>query len=107
MEEEASLKTFTVLLIKSIYTLARSVHGRPAKNVALGDAELVAGLVDEAADVDGRRDHLLAVLGAVLADLPPGSLRGVLDALLELLGRVDLGVVDPFLVLDLLVGGLE
>lgn len=83
------------------------MNGGPTVDVALRDAEPVAGLVDEAADVDGRRHHLLAVLGAVLLDVAPGRLHGPLDALLELLGRVDLGVVDPLLVLQLLVRGLE
>ena len=68
------------------------MEGSPAVDEAICNAEFAAGLVDEPAEVGG--------LDGVLA---PGGHSRRLDLVGELLGGVDLVVVDPLLVGDRVV----
>lgn len=83
------------------------MDGGPAVNEILGDAELVSCLVDDSADIDWPWDDLSSVLGAVSSNFVPGGFGGHLDAFLELLWGVDVGVIDPFFILDVVMVGSD
>lgn len=82
-----------------------SVEGRPAEHKILGNAQTISCLVDDPADVDGSGNDFSAVLGAVSFDFVPGGFGGHFNSLLELLWGIDVGVINPFLILDVVVVG--
>lgn len=67
------------------------------------NAQAIASLVDDSANVNRARNNFSSVLGAISLDFVPGGFRCHSYSLLELFGGVDIGVVNPFFVLDFVV----
>lgn len=65
----------------------------------------IASLIDNPANIDRPRDHLTPIFRAISLDLVPRSLSSHPDPFLELLRRVHIRVIDPFLIGDIAVVG--
>lgn len=76
---------------------------RPSKNEPLTDTQLISCLVDEISYVYWRRDNFLPVLWAVFFNIVPGGFSCILYSLLEFFGGIDFGIVNPFLILDVVM----
>lgn len=87
------------------YFIWGSVQGRPSEHKFLRNAQTISSLIDNSADIDGSWDDLSSVLGTVSFDFVPGGFGGHFYSLLELLWCVDVGVIDPFFILDVTVVG--
>lgn len=84
-----------------------SVNWCPSIYKILGNSQGISGLVDKFANVDWCWDDFLAVFRVVQLDVVPWGFVGCLDPGLELFGSVHFGIVNPFLLFEILVVGAD